>query len=434
MPGVVSGTIPIPVPVPIQVPGAAPTAPPEIRIATNGQQPAALPALPAGPPVSAEEALKAMSAASNGVSGEPVRRALPLGEEPQPVTSVTMVPPPVAAPAEPPPGTEAPPQPQQQQVAMAAKATPAEELVEVGRAKDDPKLVPEAMRGGPHVQELDRPIVKNVPPACQSALTALKKFLGASNWRERLPYMQLPSEMESKAREYYSTNADGPVEVDEIEYYHHNESPQVGKGMHVVFVLRSRAWQYPMGVPVMVEVHDNEARVDWLTFVEFKDDLLNRFFTTYIEGPVRFHVGIRRTHYFEDDVPSVGDKQAFEVAPPMGNCHGFVFVPKETALARSLASTISWDKDLSLGVVELQWRKQGTQKWIEMTALPQLNWYSQGASDAAAASSAVAKPVSNTEAEAEAEAANSPAPKAKPVTEPVTKPTSTSKPASKAKR
>ena len=279
--------------------------------------------------------------------------------------------------------TEAPPaaDPAKPEAAMAAKTEPAP-LVEVGRAKNDPTLAPESLRASV-VVGLDRPIIKNVPPECASAAEALKKFLAANNWRERLAFMQLPEGMERKVQQYYTGNPDGPVEVDEIEYYHHNENPQVGKGMHVVFVLRSRAWQFPMGVPVMVEVHNNEARVDWLTFVEFKDDLLNRFLTTYMEGPVRFHVGIRRTHYFEDDLPDKDNKHAFEVAPPMGNCHGYVFVPKETPLARSLAGTLSWDKDLSLGVVELQWRREGSEKWIEMTALPQLNWYSDDGSAAA---------------------------------------------------
>jgi len=277
------------------------------------------------------------------------------------------------------------------EIALAAQTEPTP-LVEVGRAKNDPKLAPESLRASV-VVGLDRPIIKNVPPECESAAEALKKFLSASNWREGLAFIQLPSGMERKVQQYYTANPDGPVEVDEIEYYHHNENPQVGKGVHVVFVLRSRAWQFPMGVPVMVEVHNNEARVDWLTFVEFKDDLLNRFLTSYMEGPVRFHVGIRRTHYFEDDVPEKENMHAFEVAPPMGNCRGYVFVPKETPLARSLANTLSWDKDLSLGVVELQWRRTGGQKWIEMTALPQLNWYSDDGSDSThAPSSAVARP------------------------------------------
>jgi hypothetical protein len=103
-------------------------------------------------------------------------------------------------------------------------------------------------------------------------------------------------------------------------------------------------------------------------------------------------VGIRRTHYFEDDVPDKETMNAFEVAPPMGNCRGYVFVPKETPLARSLAGTLSWDKDLSLGVVELQWRRVGGQKWIEMTALPQLNWYSDDGSAAAKDPTAAAPP------------------------------------------
>lgn len=346
-----------PMPPPAPQPSEAPVARLDLPLPTPSEESA--------PPkaVLVEEAPPAMT-----------RRAVPINESPPADPAAAA---PVTGPMEP-------------TVALAAK-TEAAPLVEVGRPKNDPKLAPEALRATV-VAGLDRPIVKNVPPECEGAAEALKKFLDANNWRERLAFMQLPGGMERKVQQYYTANPDGPVEVDEIEYYHHNENPQVGKGMHVVFVLRSRAWQFPMGVPVMVEVHNNEARVDWLTFVEFKDDLLNRFLTTYMEGPVRFHVGIRRTHYFEDDVPDKEGKNAFEVAPPMGNCRGYVFVPKDTPLARSLASTLSWDKDLSLGVVELQWRREGGSKWIEMTALPQLNWYSDDGS-ASAESSAPTSPV-----------------------------------------
>jgi len=183
-----------------------------------------------------------------------------------------------------------------------------------------------------------------------------------------------------------------------IEHYHRNENPQVGKGVRASFVLRSRAWQFPIGRAQSWSrcTTTRPGSSCATTFVEFKDDLLNRFLTTYMEGPVRFHVGIRRTHDFlEDNVPDKENMHAFEVAPPMGNCRGYVFVPEETPLARSLAGTLSWDKDLSLGVVELQWRRVGGQKWIEMTALPQLNWYSADGSastDSSAPTSPVAKP------------------------------------------
>lgn len=308
----------------------------------------------------------------------------PSGPIPGAVTTLPATP---AAPSQPPMGLQTTRTPDHGMVASSASPS----LVEIGRAKDDPSLLPKP-DATPMIGNSDRPIIKNVPPACNAAVQGLKKFLAAPTWKERLQYMQLPEQMQRKAQIYYSTNQDGPVNVDEIRYLRHDTDPQIGKGMHVVFELASRAWDYT--VPVMVEQHGEQARVDWLTFVEFKDDLLNKFITSYMDGPVRFHVGIRRSHYFEDNVPNLDQKDVFEVTTPMENVNSFVFTPKGTPLARSLASTLSWDKDVSWVVVELQWRKEGAAKWVELTAVPQLNWYSDGSTpeSVSAPSSPVAVP------------------------------------------
>lgn len=259
-----------------------------------------------------------------------------------------------------------------------------QKLVEVGRTNTDPKMSPNSAPAPAPTLGVTQPVVKNVPPACKAALDGLISFLNARTWKERSKFIQLSDQMEPKLKLYYASNPDGPIDVDEIQYLRHDESPQVGKGLHAVFVLFSRNWEY--GFPVMVEVTPDGARVDWLTFIEFKDDMLNKFMSNYMEERVQFHVGIHRTHYFDDNIPGLDQKEQFSVTSPMANVRGFVFVPKGTPFARSLASTISWDKEASWVVVELQWRKEGSAKWVEMTALPQLNWYSAGAPAQAAAS------------------------------------------------
>ena len=255
-----------------------------------------------------------------------------------------------------------------------------QKMVEVGRSNADPKTetsVPPAPAPSPNSNQ---PPCRNMPPNsnnCKVAYDGLVNFLNARKWQDRLKYIQLPDQMEPKLKLYYATNSDGPVDVDEIGYLTHHEAPQVGKGMHVVFVLISRNWE--MGIPVMVEVTPEGARVDWLTFIEFKDDMLNKFLSNYMEERVQFHVGIHRTHYFDESIPNLNQKEQFSVSSPMGNVKGFVFVPKGTPFARSIANTITWDKEESYVVVELQWRKEGANKWVEMTNIPQLNWYSAGA-------------------------------------------------------
>jgi hypothetical protein len=249
-----------------------------------------------------------------------------------------------------------------------------EPLVEIGRSTVTPQMVP-----SDPVPAVNSPVVSaSLPPECQPALDSLKQFLAAPNWQERLKHTQLATSMESKVQLYYASNPDGPVEVDSIDYFRHDTKPEVGKHMQVIFVLKNRAWSYDDGFPVMVEQTPEGGKVDWLTFVEFKDDILNRYLSNYVAEPGRFHVAIRRSHYFEDDVPNREDKDVFEIVPPMGNCNGYVFVPKGSPLARSLNTTISWDKEMSFGVVQLQWRQEGQSRWIELTALPRLNWYSSG--------------------------------------------------------
>lgn len=265
--------------------------------------------------------------------------------------------------------------------------------MEISRPREEVKTAP-APGGAPLSDSSAHPLIKNVPASCNKALEGLKRFLSAATWKERLDYTQMPAQMQRKMQVYYASNPDGPVDVDEIHFLRHDESPEVGKGAHTIFILFSRQWDY--GFPVMVEESGGDARVDWLAFVEFKDDLLHKFLTSYMEGPIRFHLGIRRTHYFEDDVPNRDEKSVFDVTTPMENVRGYVFVPKGSPLDRSLAGTISWDKELSWVIAELQWRREGTRKWVELTALPQLNWYGADSTDipdtAAAPSSPIAKP------------------------------------------
>jgi hypothetical protein len=56
-------------------------------------------------------------------------------------------------------------------------------------------------------------------------------------------------------------------------------------------------------------------------------------------------------------------------------------------------SSLSWDKEASWVIVELQWRRQGSAKWIELTGLPQLNWYSDSGGSAPDSATAPTTPI-----------------------------------------
>jgi len=264
----------------------------------------------------------------------------------------------------------------------------------VGRTPESGVAVPERMMEGgvtSALGSLGQPKVVGVPDEARPALDGLLKFIAAKSWDERLNYSMLPDQVAEKGRAYYQATKDGPISVDEIHYLRHENNPQVGRGMHAVFVLFHRGWDFE--IPVMVEVENGEARVDWLTFVEFKDDMLSKFMADpSMDGRWRFHVALTRAHYFDDDVPDRESKDAFEIAPPMPTGRQmFAFTDKNSQLARKLATTITWDKMITWAIVELEWSNEGGKPWVELTAVPQLNWYS---SAGAPAESVSAEPAS----------------------------------------
>ena len=220
----------------------------------------------------------------------------------------------------------------------------------------------------------DTDVVVKADAQAQPAAKALLAFFAAPNLTERLKYTLGAASVQSLMTRYYEKMADGVIDVSEISLLRFDETPQTGGGAHCVFTVSSKLWEFP--IPVMLQEEGGSFKVDWLAFVEFRDNLLYKFLSAYQDEPARFHVGIRRTHYFENDVPDLDGKDCFEIQPPLPTYVGFVFVPKNSPLATDLAGRISWETSKAYVIVELRWRKLGDQKWVELTGVPQLNWYS----------------------------------------------------------
>lgn len=214
----------------------------------------------------------------------------------------------------------------------------------------------------------------DTPPEARPAMNALKKFLAASTLSERLGHTLGAEHMKPLMERYYSRIVDGPLVVDRIQFVRMDPNPEIGSGRHCIFSIENKAWEFP--VPVMLEEQPDGFKVDWLAFVEFKDRLLEKFFQAYQEGPARFHVGIIRHHYFEDGVPNVERKDAFRVMPaPPNSYQASVFLDKDSALAQELRVRLPWETHV-WAVVELEWKKLGSQQWVELSAVPQMHWYS----------------------------------------------------------
>jgi hypothetical protein len=215
------------------------------------------------------------------------------------------------------------------------------------------------------------PVVSGVTPDTQPALDALQNFFHAKTWQERFPFVQAPKSMKPLMEAYYSANPDGPLYASHIQMLRFDKAPETGPPQ-CVFQVSGGGLKQPL--PVMVETTDQGWKVDWLTFTEFKDELLLKFLESPQAEPARFHVLMRRAHYFGDDVPALDKKTCVQIMPPMPGFTGDVFALKGTSVARDLDKFLGWDVSQAAAVVELQWRKEDNYKWVELTNVVQLNW------------------------------------------------------------
>lgn len=256
-------------------------------------------------------------------------------------------------------------------VAPQIGAAPTESLLEVPKGLPMP---PQPVESAATVQPPAAEPAVSASPESEKAVQALKAFFDAKTVEERARLVLGGDQLRQRMDSYYQITGEGALDVSEIKLRRFDPSPENGGGAHCVFNVASRHWPYP--IPIMLQEENGMFKVDWLAFAEFKDDLLFKFLSDFQDMAARFHVSIRRTHYFDDDVPNRGELDCFEIQPPMPTFSGYVFVPKNTPLAEHLKKTIGWETLAGFAVVELKWKRLGEYKWVEMTALPQLNWYS----------------------------------------------------------
>lgn len=207
--------------------------------------------------------------------------------------------------------------------------------------------------------------------------SALKEFLAAPNWKERLKYTQHAEKMQSQMQEYYTSHADGPVKADSIDYLTSHLTPDGKNRFHLFQVFTGEG----SGFPVSVEMMDGGFKIDWRSFVEFKDLLLPKYFEKYSAEPATFHVVMRRSHYFGTDVPDQEKKICFVVEPPIAGYSNNVWVDKSNGdMLSKLGERVDWS-NLSYPVVTLRWvkEKNGT-AYVTIMGVVSDNWRSDSTS------------------------------------------------------
>ncbi len=170
---------------------------------------------------------------------------------------------------------------------------------------------------------------------------------------------------------HYTSHADGPVKVGRIDLIDRYPSKD-GVPPYSMFEVSGGSLKKAV-LALVEEKPKNEFRVDWENFVEFKDGLLWEFMTKPGSRAQKFRMIIRRTHYFDKDVPDVANKDGFEISQPSSDMVGHVFIERSSPIARQLAQRLGWDGKIPV-TLELVWRADGTHHWVEIQTLSSLGW------------------------------------------------------------
>ena len=126
-----------------------------------------------------------------------------------------------------------------------------------------------------------------ITPVSAAAEAALRAFLEAPDWASRSAHVLFPEKVRSAMKAYSHEFPDGPTPFKSIAV----KQTQIDEGSgNTLFIFFVSTDEFPSGIPVAVQETASGWLVDWRAFVEFRDQLFQKF----TEGPGdkndRFHL------------------------------------------------------------------------------------------------------------------------------------------------
>ena len=244
---------------------------------------------------------------------------------------------------------------------QASQPGPVTAVISPGVKSPEAVPAPASAPSGPMSAE-EKEIRKVVPAAgyLEKPGTALVNFLAAKTWQERLKYCLAPEKVSKLMEAYYKEHADGPVIPEDMELTRMEPMQDDPKRHYYAFIIFMPGKEE--GVPVSIEETKAGCLVEWSTFIEGKDGLLDKFYKVYQKGTQTFRVLVRRGHYFGDDVPNQDRRVVFDISPPDGTGPYKMWMDKDSAAYSKYFATgdrTRWEIS-SMMVVTLEWEKTET--------------------------------------------------------------------------
>ena len=197
--------------------------------------------------------------------------------------------------------------------------------------------------------------------------TAIIRFFAAKTWQERLKYTLAPEKVKPLMEAYYKVNKDGPIVPEDIELTR-MEAVEADSTRHY-FAFMVYFPERAEGIPLSVEETQTGCLIEWSSFAEARDMVLEKFYAGWRKEPGTFRVLVRRGHYFEDDVPGQDGKVVFDINPSDRTGPYKLWLDKDSAIWTghfANGDKLAWNT-VAMMVLTLQWEK--TDKGVEYVRL-----------------------------------------------------------------
>jgi hypothetical protein len=203
---------------------------------------------------------------------------------------------------------------------------------------------------------------------------ALKAFLSAPDWQARAKLVLDAERVAAKMELYHSEAPDGPTAALSLSADAAHDEDVQGPRLVTYRVATEAA---PAGFPVAVVETPAGWKVDWESFIEFRDDHFRRFAAGEGSAEGAFHLMVRNTHYFGEPFPGSDKLTAFRVDPPLPDREQYAFVPTGSELHKTLAAATEWGRPCT-PVLELVRKEHAPGKThLEITRIAAPNWRPQ---------------------------------------------------------
>jgi hypothetical protein len=233
-------------------------------------------------------------------------------------------------------------------------------------ARPEPVPVEPPMKVEPSKTKVEE-ATKAATPVLTGAKSALLEFLAAPDWKSRGKLVLFPETILPRMEAFHSNHPDGPTAATRVAI-EHCEANATSNLMLVIFRVYTSA--QPTGFPVAVSETVDGWKIDWLPFVEFKDELFIEFVTGKAEDSGSFHLLVQAS----TETQEAEDKITYILSDPVKQREFLATVRKGTDAAKSLAD-ITKDGLIATPVGDLTRHSRPDGSYdLEIVGVPATNW------------------------------------------------------------